>query len=186
MKKSILFLMILLLVNKPVEAKQENLNQNEFNKIKNFYNKTGVLTTTKTIELGKKLVFNYNDFFLDAVIIDSKKSLVKGVVINTNTYSKVNKTEASIFIDYDELKDLIDSINYIKDFAEKNKEISIKDSIKISFKTSDNFKIGFTQENLKQEFFVSVDGIYMSIRESEFKYLDDLKNQLQDAINLLK
>lgn len=170
--------------------------KNKKNSIETDFEKSGVKKNTiiekTTIPIGDTIEPDYvREIDFDALIIKKNQGteISKGLLI-TGKINAVNHEEIeTIFIDYNDIEDLLNGIKYIKSTANDWKGIS-KEKTEFKFSAKDNIEIGFYQEKLTQTFFCNIgknNKIYLEFKKKEsLKEFDKMESQIEKGFELLK
>jgi hypothetical protein len=181
MKKNVIGLFILSVIAITFASAQER--QKPQTKLEEIFLSKGDLLIREFYPLQKKGVTGDTSF--DWIIVKKagqERNAVSGLKVEISDYSRTISNKQSAFLDSEEVKELISSIDYFMNLSDQYRVQPPATYTEAYFSTKGDFKIGFYCDGKDMKGFMSAGSIGSVSTFFDIKKFPDIKSILEDAI----
>ena len=157
---------------------EQQHNQEEGTNVRKFLARRGAVLVRETRDTGSVSGIYRDVLLISTSVLAIVKKLHKDMSygVRIERQDSEEKTESSVYLDYDELSELVDAFDFIRDSAIEMAKHE-RDYTEVTYSSKDNAKIGFFLQNGKLQYFVALE----SRRETCF-LKDNAFQQLKEMI----
>lgn len=148
--------------------------QEEGTNLRQFLTRRGVVLIKETRNIGRSVGLYRDSLLVSTTVLALVKGQHKDMSygIRVERQNDEEQTESSVYLDFDEVAELVDAFDFIKGSATNMAE-QRRDYTEVTYSTKDGAQIGFFQNSGKQQYFIHLtpDGEMTFLSDIEFQRL---------------